>query len=207
MFERVLGPQTRYSLERLASWISRRGFYLAGGTGCALHLGHRMSLDLDFFTATSISAGEIGNELGKLGNRILDYSDAGTWIGNFEGIKVGFYTYPYPLIGTESSFGPVSVASLEDIGCMKIEAISGRGRKRDFIDLYYILRETGFDLGTLWNLYRKKYSVESRNLIHTLKSLVYFVDADEDPDPMMLTDYSWIEIKRVLTDRIKTIAI
>jgi hypothetical protein len=207
MYDRVLDPKTGSALDRLSAWASKRDFYLAGGTGCALHLGHRMSHDLDFFALPEFDPSRLWTELRNLGECAPDYSDAGTWVGQFDGTKVSFFHYPYPLLREPVPFGEASIASLEDIGCMKIEAIAGRGRKRDFIDLYFLLIETGFDLNALWALFQRKYPAEHRNLIHVLKSLVYFIDADADPDPIMLVEYSWPDMKRALAERVKTIAI
>ena len=199
MFDRILAPATKAAVDRLSALISKRGFYLAGGTGCALQLGHRMSQDLDFFTAADFSASELWAELKRIGECAPDYTDAGTWVGEFLGTKAGFFHYPYPLLGKTVAFSGLAVASLEDIGCMKIEAIVGRGRKRDFIDLYFLLREMGFDLESLLGLFRNKYAYSPANGVHVLKSLIYFVDAEADPEPMMLVDYSWPEIKGILT--------
>jgi len=205
MIDRVLDPGTRAALARLSTWIVDRGFYLADGTGCALYLGHRMSRDLDFFTPTEFDTSKLWTELRKKGDCVSDYTDSGTWVGTFEGTKVGFFHYRYPLIGKTVLFAGVPVASLDDIGCMKIEAIAGRGRKRDFVDLYFILKKMGFDLTALWGFFQKKYPPQSRNSVHILKSLVYFIDADADPDPLMLIEYSWLEIKQKLAELIKTI--
>jgi hypothetical protein len=110
----------------------------------------------------------------------------------------GILGNPYPLLGETGLFSGLALASLEDIGCMKIEAIIGRGRKRDFIDLYFLLKEMGFDLESLLGLFRKKYSFSPGNGIHVLKSLIYFADADADPEPIMLVEYSWLAIKEKL---------
>jgi hypothetical protein len=198
MFDRILAPATRTAVDRLSAWVTKRGFYLAGGTGCALHLGHRMSQDLDFFSPVDFSPTVLWAELKKIGDCTPDYTDAGTWVGEFLGTKAGFFHNPYPLLSQTSPFSGLAVASLEDIGCMKIEAIIGRGRKRDFIDLFFLLKEMGFDLEYLLGLFRKKYSFSPGNGIHVLKSLIYFVDADADPEPMMLVEYSWPEIKKKL---------
>lgn len=135
-----------------------------------------------------------------------DYADAGAWVGEFQGTKVGFFHYPYALLSETVPFQGLAVASQEDIGCMKIEAIAGRGRKRDFIDLYFLLRGMGFDLSSLLDLYRSKYRSPPGNGIHVLKSLCYFVDADADPDPVMLVECSWPEIKRKLTALVQSIS-
>jgi len=207
MFDRVLAPATKTAIDRLSSWVAKRGFYLAGGTGCALHLGHRMSQDLDFFSPVDFSPTVLWAELKKIGDCTPDYTDAGTWVGEFLGTKVGFFHYPYPLLGATSPFLGLAVASLEDIGCMKIEAIAGRGRKRDFIDLYFLLREMGFNLESLLGLFRNKYTSPPGNGVHVLKSLIYFVDADADPEPVMLVEYSWLEIKKRLTELIREHAV
>jgi len=200
MIDRVLAPATKSALDRLSPWVSKRGFYLAGGTGCALHLGHRMSQDLDFFSPVNFSPSGLWAGLRKIGDCAPDYTDAGTWVGEFLGTKTGFFHYPYPLLGETIPFSGLAIASLEDIGCMKIEAIVGRGRKRDFIDFHFLMREMGFDLELLLGLFRKKYTSRPGNGVHVLKSLIYFVDADADPDPVMLIEYSWPEIKKKLTE-------
>lgn len=159
-----------------------------------------MSQDLDFFSPIVFSPGDLWAELRKIGDCAPDYTDAGTWVGEFRKIKIGFFHYPYPLLAATMPFSGLAVASLEDIGCMEIEAVVGRGKKRDFIDLFFLLRETGFDLEGLFGLFRKKYQAAPGNHIHVMKSLTYFADADSDPEPVMLVEYSWVEVKRKLLD-------
>ena len=207
MHDVVLAPETKTALEVLAGWAADRRLYLAGGTGCALQLGHRMSQDLDFFTPGTIEPSEIQNTLWPRGEAIADHTDSGTWVGRFSGVKAGFFHYPYPMIGAFRTFLGVQIASLEDIGCMKIEAIAGRGKKRDFIDLYFILKNLGFDLEELVGLFRRKYGGEHRNMIHVLKSLVYFDDAETDPDPRMLVEYSWLGTKQFISGAVKRMSV
>jgi len=207
MIDRVLDPATRVSLSRLSLLIEKKEFYLAGGTGCALHLGHRMSQDLDFFSRSAFDPLKLEAELRLNGECITDYTDAGTWVGQFERTKAGFFHYPYPLLEKTVSFRHVPVASLDDIGCMKLEAISGRGRKRDFVDLYFILKDSEYDFRSLWELFNRKYAKQKHNAVHIMKGLVYFADAEADPEPLMLVEYSWPEIKRALSEIAKTFAI
>jgi len=207
MHDVVLTPETNASLEVLADWAASHRLYLAGGTGCALQLGHRMSQDLDFFTPEIIDPFDIQNALRPRGEAIADTTDSGTWVGRFAGVKTGFFHYPYPMICAFQTFLGVQIASLEDIGCMKIEAIAGSGKKRDFVDLYFILKNFGFDLEELVGLFRRKYGGEHRNMIHVLKSLVYFDDAETDPDPRMLVEFSWLEAKRFISGAVKKIPI
>ena len=207
MFESVLTPETRETLVRLGEWTARRKFYLAGGTGCALHLGHRMSHDLDFFSLRAFEPADIQRELRTLGEASADYTDAGTWVGNFESTKVSFFAYAYPLLRPVLSHQTISVASLEDIGCMKIEAIAARGRKRDFVDLFFVLIQTAIPLKTFLDLFGRKYRRDRINLFHILKSLTYFVDAEADPEPIMQVPFSWAELKTFLAGQVKSIAL
>jgi len=86
---------------------------------------------------------------------------------------------------------------------MKIEAVAGRGKKRDFVDLAFILKSTEMDLEQLLEFHQKKYGPERVNIIHLLKSLAYFDDAESDPDPVMLIPFSWTETKEFLRTEIR----
>lgn len=153
MFESVLAGVSRESLNFLAASPFLNQFYLAGGTGCALHLGHRISEDLDFFSETSFSLIGIRRVLQKIGTFITDYSDSQTLVGRFNTTKVGFFQYPYPLVQNTQVYEKVQVASIEDIGCMKIDTISSRGKKRDFVDLYFILKSRNTGLRQLFDFF------------------------------------------------------
>lgn len=203
MHDEILAPGTRRALAGLSEWTAKRGFYLAGGTGCALHLGHRVSQDLDFFTPEPIEPLDVQKTLDALGLAVADYTDAGTWVGNFDGVKAGFFHYSPGFIAPLSIHLGTRIASIEDIGCMKIEAVAGRGKKRDFVDLAFILKSTEMDLGRLLEFHQKKYGPERVNIIHLLKSLAYFDDAEGDPDPVMLIPFSWTETKEFLRTEIR----
>ena len=111
--------------------------------------------------------------------------------------------YDYPLMRRHHIYKKIKVASLEDIGCMKIEAISARGKKRDFTDLYFILKKKKMTLEGLIKLFKHKYQRTKYNLFHILKSLVYFEDADMDPDLMTMMDISWEDIKNFFIAQMK----
>jgi hypothetical protein len=96
----------------------------------------------------------------------------------------------------------VRIASLVDIGCMKIDEISSRGTKRDFVELFFIHKNLGLDLKTFIGYFERKYGPDGFNRHHVLKSLVYFEDADKEPEPEMLADYSWAATKRFFVESI-----
>ena len=107
--------------------------------------------------------------------------------------KLSFFKYPYPLLFKPLPFKGVNIAHVFDIACMKIVAISERGTKRDFIDLYFICKTNPLD--EMFELFRKKYQLVKYNIIHILKSLVYFEDAENDPEPQMIEKVDWEEVK------------
>lgn len=179
-----------------------KSFYLAGGTGCALHIGHRRSQDFDLFSPVDFDIYALQNALRNLGDFVADYSDAGTLVGRLNGTKIGLFHYAYPLLEPTEDFLGVRVGSLVDIGCMKIDAISSRGTKRDFVDIFFVHKSLGLDLKALFAHFERKYGPTGFNRHHVLKSLVYFEDADKEPEPEMLADFSWAETKRFFIESI-----
>ena len=189
-----LPGETKQALAALEQAPFLKGFYLAGGTGLALWLGHRISVDLDFFSETQFSEEAVLEELSEQGTFRLEKRDPGTIHGTLGDVKVAFLRYAYPLLEPLSSSGGVAVASAADIACMKLDAIASRGTKRDFIDIYFVLQH-GFSLRELLERYREKYARLNVNLLHVKKSLVYFDDADPEPEPRLLRPVSWDAVK------------
>lgn len=169
-------------LKRLNHIIKIHRFILAGGTAVAIHLGHRMSEDLDFFTEQRFSTDEILQEIKQ---QKLDFSllqeEKDTLTGIIENTKVSMFYYPYPFIEKCIHWHNISIAHLLDIASMKVIAISQRGAKRDFIDLYFILRSIPFR--RIADNMLLRFGPNRINPVHIGKSLVYFHDAETDPDP------------------------
>lgn len=205
MFLTVINSETKKSIDLLSDLRFIKSFYLAGGTGCAIHIGHRISEDLDFFSQTEFSQFEIQNTLKAHGRFLVDYSDTRTLTGRFEQTKISFFHYEYNLLEETSDFQNIKISSLKDIGCMKIDAISSRGSRRDFVDLYFILKSFDMSLRKFFVFFQDKYGEENYNLVHIMKSLVYFKDADEDADLKMLDQYSWQDVKDFFNRQIKNL--
>lgn len=189
-----VSKKTKHSLEILSKIEKINQFYLAGGTAVALYLGHRLSFDLDFFTSESFSSDEIIAEMNQTGKFKLEQKQKDTLLGFFEGTQVSFFKYQYPLISETTNFLNVKIAAKKDLMAMKIDAISSRGTKRDFIDLYFLSQE--YSLKKAVEAYKQKYSGTDINLFHSLKSLTYFIDAENSKMPEMLKDCSWEEVKK-----------
>lgn len=171
-----------------------KSFYLAGGTGLALRLGHRRSVDLDFFLGEEFNEDSMLQKLQHLEGFALVAKEPGTIYANIRKTKVSFITYAYPILFPFQLFHGVNVADSRDIGCMKISAITSRGTKRDFVDLYVLAREYG--LNPLLEWFTRKFSQTNYSMPHILKSLSYFEEAEQDPMPHMLLSLSWEEVKQ-----------
>jgi hypothetical protein len=203
----VLPAQQRQVLHQLGPVAHGLGFYLAGGTAVALYLGHRESLDLDWFT------GEMSDEPVELA---LDVRDRGvdlqiasahrrTLHGLTRGVGVRFLESRYPPLRPPvkcSEFG-CTIAALQDLAAFKLLAITQRGIKKDFLDVY-ALGMSGLSLPEMLACYRQKFSV--RDTGRVVFALCYFDDADQAPMPKMLDDTTWEEVKSSLRQWVKSIA-
>ncbi len=194
MFVDILPPRGMEVLDLLSATLPMERFYLAGGTGLALQLGHRESYDLDFFSQAEFDTFGIIQALGAAGHFRLTGEATGTVHGFLNDVKVTFLHYPYGLLFQPIAFNRISIADPRDIGLMKITAISGRGSKKDFIDLRFISRQVT-PLESLFGLMEKKYPGVDYSMYHLIRSLAYFDDADKEPAPIMRSGVSWSETK------------
>jgi hypothetical protein len=179
-------------------------FYLAGETALAIRVGHHRSVDLDWFTP-----GRIADPLrlaAELRQPLPDFeitgTEAGTLHGSAGGVKFSFLEYPYPALVEPVAWPEYScrLASLEDLACMKLSAIGGRGAKKDFIDIYALGR-IRFSLADMLSLYQRKFSVQ--DIGHIVMSLAYFDDAEAEETPEMLWDVGWPEIRQTIESWVK----
>ena len=197
----ILPAEQKKVLQLLSSQKWLNPFYLVGGTALALQLGHRQSDDFDFFSVKNIDNKNIISSLTKVGQFELIDEAENTVNGLVNNVKVSFIKYEYPLIKSTHIFQTMSLADLYDIALMKISAISGRGAKKDFIDLFFLLNH--FSLSGLFNAYKDKYGVGVSNFYHLQKSLVYFDDAENEPMPKMLKHVDWNDIKKTIILKVK----
>ncbi len=198
----VLDDSTAALLSRMAREDAFHDFYLAGGTGLALQLGHRMSLDLALFSERPWSASHVLDAARALGPTVIDLETEGTLVGSVGGVRVSFFHYPYPLLESplrvkeetphETPMFPL--AGLLDIACMKLVAVSQRGSRKDFVDLYFLDR-AGVDIRSAIRALPKKMPGVEHNLVHLIRSLAYFADAESEPEPRMLVPFEWREAR------------
>ncbi len=204
----ALPAQTKKALGSLfqAKWLEKSGWYLAGGTALALQVGHRQSVDLDFFTQKDafLPVSVIRNFKSQKNWR-SNIIEEGTVYGELFGAKISFIAYPFFVPNlTFKKYGRIKVLQPIDIAVMKIIAISQRGRKRDFFDLYWCAK----NLEPMEDIIRKlkiQYSSVAHDYHHILKSLVYFTDAESDPDPKIFFPVKWKEVKKFFEQEIPQI--
>jgi predicted nucleotidyltransferase component of viral defense system len=178
-------------------------FYLAGGTGLALQYSHRQSIDFDFFTPNDLNTTKIIQKIRTFGKFELQHQEKNTLIGILNDVRISFITYQYKIINKFKRYKNINIADEFDIAAMKLEAISGRGSKKDFVDFYFILKN--ISLQDIFKLYEKKYGKAISNNYHLLKSLVYFEDAEVQAMPKMIKQADWETIKKVIINEVKKI--
>lgn len=198
MYPDALAPATAHGLATLKQLPEIHDLYLGGGTAVALHLGHRLSVDLDFFSGLPIDTLALRQHLSQLGAFQLEAESRGTLHGVLDGAKVTFLEYHYPLLDPGDTYAGITIGSVRDLACMKLDTIASRGKKRDFIDLYAIL-QTGIRLEEVLQWFARKYARIAYNQLHLLKSLTYFEDAEADPMPTMLKEMHWNDVKAFFT--------
>lgn len=177
-----------------------KGFALAGGTSLALRMGHRISTDLDFFTIHDFDPSQLAEDWNLGPNHILAISK-GTLRLILSGVKVEFIRHGYPLIAPIENLEGIQMWSIPDVSAMKMNAITNRGSKKDFFDIDALLDR--FELPQILNFYKIKYQPSS--LLMAVRSLIWFEDADTEPDPISLNERTWGQVKQRLRKAIQTL--
>lgn len=184
--------------------FEKYGFVLAGGTGLALHLGHRISYDLDFFTDKAFNNEKIIADIRKTGLPFnVSAESEGSMTVEIGGVKVSIFKYDYPFTEKKTILENIGIAGVLDIASMEIIAVCQRGSRRDFIDLYYILQEIPFHLLARHMIMR--YGRERINPVHIGKSLVYFTDAEPEPEPDYIKgkEIAWKTVKQFFKNHVR----
>lgn len=200
MRKEAISQTTLAVWQKIAANPLAENFYLAGGTALAVQLGHRQSIDLDFFSDKDWSGEEVKRQLSSLGKFEVVSEAAGTLHGLLDGVRVSFLRYHYDLLFPPATFAALKLADERDIAAMKISAISSRGGKKDFIDLFFLLKK--YDLPDLVGFFEKKFQGIGYNKLHIFKSLTYFEEAENEPTPMMLKKVAWREVKEEIRDKV-----
>jgi len=193
-------PGTLAVLKQLMSVPALTDFALVGGTALSLRYGHRTSIDLDLFSLDKFSNTEVADALrAEFGNGFSYEPSASQHFGVFcfiEGVKVDLVRFPHPLLRPIEVVDGIRMYASEDIAAMKIQAILGRGRKKDFWDLHELFKH--FSLGEIEQWHREKY-LHQMLAISIPTAITYFVDADDSDEPVSLKGQTWEGIKQSIS--------
>lgn len=189
----TIEPVTLGLLKSLMGKSYLEQFVLVGGTALALQIGHRKSIDLDMFTVSDVDTEKLLNNL-KSDYKVTErVKTKGSLISDIDGIKVDFIRFKYSFAHPIKLVDGIRLLSIEDIAPMKIDAITGRGSKKDFYDLYFLLER--FSLEQILALYSTKY--QHSTLFHVIKSLTWFEDAELQTPPEILDKkVTWGKVKK-----------
>ena len=191
----ILNEKQQQVLPQLATALAETEYYLAGGTGLALQIGHRSSVDFDWFIN---KLGEPEHLFRRLKSfnihfQVLSVSVETVYL-TIDTVQVSFIGYDYPLLQS-ILYVPehhVKLAAIDDIACMKLSAIASRGSRKDFIDLHYLFIHF-HSLEDYLTLYQQKY--QQRDIAHIIRSLVYFADAEAEPEINVFHPVDWPQLK------------
>ena len=199
----AIEPATLLLLKELQALPSLQGFYLVGGTALALRYQHRLSIDLDLFSNEqhdfNVMKGALEAHFGK------DFFFEGTVkrIGIFafiRNVKVDLVYYPHPLLEPIINFEDIMTYSDADIAAMKVAAMLGRGRRKDFFDLALLINLYGLEQIIEW--YRRKFPSQML-LISIPEAITYFSDAEESDDPVSLKGQTWEGVKKIISRAVR----
>ena len=197
LFLAAIEPKTLSLLRQLQELPALADTRLVGGTALALQRGHRISVDLDIFGKWDYSE----DLRGKFSSTGKVEKESGTPDGKMaffyiDGVKVDCVSYEmYEWLEPPVETDGVRLAGVKDIAAMKVNAITNRGTRKDFVDMACLLDD--YSIEDIFTWYRQKYPEANPAL--AMRSMSYFVDAETMPMPKMLIPFDWEEAK----DRIR----
>lgn len=202
MYWNIIDEDRYKLLKKITEVVSLEQFYMIGGTALSLQLGLRESFDFDFCVSTQFNNELLLEELRQIGTVEVKQNQKGTCDVVLNGVQVSFFYYPNELINEfvkVEEMPKLRIASVMDIAIMKIAAIGGRGAKKDFFDLYHIIKMKGItEIELATGLLRK--CGENINYANTIMGLSYFEDAEQELLPKVFVEYNWDKIKEFFID-------
>lgn len=194
-------PGTLGLLKTLQAHSELKDMRLVGGTALALQIGHRASVDIDLF-GNFDGRQSFRRILSKLGHRVEGVESGEVQSLIVDDVKVDLVNYPYPWISNPVVENGVVLAGRDDVAAMKLSAVANRGKKKDFIDIAFLLDR--YSLLELFDLYKRKFAVSE--ISFALRGLTYFDDAEDDPMPKMFVPVKWGEIKAKIGEAVRNFA-
>lgn len=180
-------------MEQLSDNPAMGSFVLGGGTSLALRFGHRVSVDLDYFTTLEFHSLKLFEELGLISASVLSLAN-NTLCLDVGGVKIDFLRHAYTQLAPIDQINGQRLLSLSDLAAMKLNAVANRGSKKDFYDLVELLKH--HTLQEMLGYFSTKYPNTDPFVV--VRSLAWFEDAEQEPDPISRVGQTWIEVKKIL---------
>jgi predicted nucleotidyltransferase component of viral defense system len=200
LFKNTVSEKTLGILKQISSDKYFEDFVLVGGTNLSLRFGHRISDDLDFFTTKPFDSEELSQNIkSKFPKSRFSLIKENTVVGDVSGVKIDFILHKYPLLKKFDVIEKVTLASAEDVAAMKLNAIAQRGAKKDFFDIFELLKL--YKIDELLGFYSKKYKTNDIHFI--IRALTYFDDAELQPDVISLSKNNWNNVKKSIEKQVK----
>ena len=194
----AVSPEALELLKEIQDLPVLNDFYLVGGTALALHYGHRISVDLDFFTEKEFDTRILIDSFNeKYELEILSQAKNSLTL-NIRSVKTDFIRHNYPLLNPVQKIEGIKLLSVEDIAAMKLNSTMNPGSKKDFYDIDELLNH--FTLSELVSFHNTKYDFSSPMIL--LKNLVYFADEEHEPDPVSVKSNNWSLVKQKIDDAV-----
>ena len=202
LFTQTIEPGTLSVLKKLMDLPELNPFCLVGGTALSLKYGHRKSIDLDLFSSEQFDNEEIIDVLQtKFGDSFVYQSGKWGIFAFIEKIKVDIIHYPHPIIGKIEIVDNIRFYNNQDLIAMKLQAILGRGVKKDFWDIAQLFEE--YTLEEMIYFHSQKYPNQML-VISIPQALTYFSDAEESENPVTLNNWKWADIKRIISENVRS---
>lgn len=198
MYWSILDNKRIELLRKIVKTVSLNNYYMAGGTALSLQLNLRESFDFDFCVLDMFNSDVLISELKSIGNIEVKQNQKGTVDVLLDGVQVSFFFYPNNLVDdivNNNEIPDLKMASILDIAAMKVAAIGGRGAKKDFFDLYNIMKKCNIDTEKLASAVIKKFGTNV-NYVNMIMGLSYFEDAEREELPRTFVEYDWNTIKQ-----------
>ena len=200
LHKNAVEPTTLALLEQICRQPEFAAFALGGGTNIALRKGHRLSVDLDFFTSKPFNTADIYKQITKIFKPAgLLFEQNQTMMFLIDDIKIDFVLYPFEWVRPFDEIDSCRLIHLDDMIPMKLQALSNRFSKKDFWDVGFLLREISLD--KMVEIFKQKFPpIDTGYIIH---SLTNFETADSEEDPVCIIPQTWKEVKDNLQEVVR----
>jgi hypothetical protein len=199
--EETVEPATLGLLKNLVALPELRSFRLVGGTALSLLYGHKKSIDLDLFTDKPLEKDILIPVLEDNFGNITIVNDRSKSIFQcvIQNIKVDFVSVRDPFLNPIQTVDQIPFADIKDLIALKLNAVKGRGVKKDFWDIARLLKEYAFS--DLFQFYHDRYNYDDTFAV--IRSVAYFTDAEDTIEPECLDGMTWERVKAVITQALK----